>query len=154
VTALRGALSATAIAPSSEFEARDPAPPSIDPPEEPAPRPLPRVSMLALIAANSIPLFGVLFGGWKLDEVMVLFWAESAVIGCYTLLKMAVVGKWRAPFLGLFLWRISAASWRSTFLSSTICSCAGALRAAPTPARWRRLPVCSRRYGPRSWRSY
>jgi hypothetical protein len=102
VAALRGAMPAMALAPPIEFEARDPAPPSIDPPAESAPRPLPRVSMLALIAANLVPLFGVLFGGWKLDEVMVLYWAESAVIGCYTLLKMAVVGKWRAPFLGLF----------------------------------------------------
>jgi hypothetical protein len=41
-------------------------------------------------------------GGWKLAEVMVLFWAESAVIGFYTLLKMAVVGKWLAAFSGLF----------------------------------------------------
>lgn len=95
VTALR--------APASEFAAPpEAAPTKIDPPAETTPRPLPLVSMLALIVANLVPLLGVLFGGWNLDEVMVLFWAESAVIGLYTLLKMAVVGKWWAPFSGLF----------------------------------------------------
>ena len=59
-------------------------------------------SMLALIAANLLPLLGVLFLGWRLEEVLLLFWAESAVIAFYTLLKMAVVGKWLAPFAGLF----------------------------------------------------
>jgi hypothetical protein len=103
VAALRGALPATAHAPSSEFVAPpEPAPAKIDQPAETTPRPLPLASMLALIAANLVPLLGVLLGGWKLAEVMVLFWAESAVIGFYTLLKMAVVGKWLAPFSGLF----------------------------------------------------
>jgi len=103
VAALRGVIPAAAHAPASEFAA-PPAPDhaKIDPPAETTARPLPLVSMLALIAANLVPLFGVLFGDWKLDDVMVLFWAESAVIGFYTLLKMAVVGKWWAPFSGLF----------------------------------------------------
>lgn len=62
------------------------------------------LSMLALIGANLIPLFMVLQGGWSLEQVIVLFWAESAVIGCYTLLKMAVVAKWWTIFIGvLFL---------------------------------------------------
>jgi hypothetical protein len=103
VAALRGALPAAAVAPSGEFVAPpEAAPAKIDPPAETTARPLPLVSMLALIVANLVPLFGVLFGGWELAEVMLLFWAESAVIGCYTLLKMAVVGKWLAAFSGLF----------------------------------------------------
>jgi hypothetical protein len=63
---------------------------------------MPLASMLVLVAANLIPLFFVLLGEWTLQEVMVLFWAESAIIGFYTLLKMAVVAKWWAPFPGLF----------------------------------------------------
>jgi hypothetical protein len=103
VATLRGALPAAAHAPSSEFVAPpEPAPAKIDQPTETTPRPLPLASMLALIAANLVPLIGVLLGGWKLAEVMVLFWAESAVIGFYTLLKMAVVGKWLVAFSGLF----------------------------------------------------
>jgi len=54
------------------------------------------VSGLALIAANLLPLAGVMFFGWDLAEVIVLFWAESAVIAFYTAVKMAVVGKFFA----------------------------------------------------------
>lgn len=59
-------------------------------------------SILALVAANLVPLAGVLFLGWGLGNVMVLFWAESAVIGFYTLLKMVVVGKFAVLFAGPF----------------------------------------------------
>ena len=55
-------------------------------------------SGLALIAANLLPLAGVLFFGWDLTQVIVLFWAESGVIAFYTALKMAVVGKFAAIF--------------------------------------------------------
>lgn len=59
-------------------------------------------SALALIAANLIPVVGVLFWHWNIGELMLLFWAESAVIGFYTLLKMARVGKWAVLFYGPF----------------------------------------------------
>lgn len=51
---------------------------------------------LALIAANLVPLFGVVFLGWKLGDIMALFWAESAVIGFYNVLKIVKVGQWSA----------------------------------------------------------
>ncbi|MCI5108185.1 MAG: DUF6498-containing protein [Pseudomonadales bacterium] len=60
------------------------------------------LSSLALIAANLLPLFGVLLLGWDIGELMLLFWAESAVIGFYNLLKMARVGKWAVLFFGPF----------------------------------------------------
>lgn len=58
-------------------------------PAPPVP-PLASASALALIAANLAPLAGVLFSKWGIGEVMVLFWAESAVIGFYTVLKLAI----------------------------------------------------------------
>ena len=70
--------------------------------ETDAAEPLTPTSTLALIGANLVPLAGVLFGGWKLADVMVLFWAESAVVAFYTLLKMAVVGRWLALPAGIF----------------------------------------------------
>jgi hypothetical protein len=60
------------------------------------------LSSVALIAANLFPLFGVLLLGWNIGELMLLFWAESAVIGFYNLLKMARVGKWSVLFFGPF----------------------------------------------------
>jgi hypothetical protein len=87
---------------------------SVDPPDskpiasalsEPARKPArPRptrddtASRVALIAANLLPLAGVLLFGWNLAAVMVLYWAESAVIGFYTMLKLCVVGKLGAVF--------------------------------------------------------
>ncbi|MBQ14116.1 MAG: hypothetical protein CMQ17_06920 [Gammaproteobacteria bacterium] len=59
-------------------------------------------SSLALLGANLIPLFGVLLDDWSIFEVMILFWAESAVIGFYNLLKMWVIGKWSVLFSGPF----------------------------------------------------
>lgn len=57
---------------------------------------------LALIAANLLPLTGVLFAHWRLDQVMVLFWAESGVVALYTLAKMVIVGRWLAIPAGVF----------------------------------------------------
>jgi hypothetical protein len=57
------------------------------------------LSSLTLIAANLLPLAGVLLFGWKLGDLMVLYWAESAVIGFWNSVKLAVVGKWAAFFV-------------------------------------------------------
>ena len=57
---------------------------------------------IVLIAANVVPVLGVLLWGWRLADVMVLFWAESAIVAFYTLLKMAVVGRWLAIPGGVF----------------------------------------------------
>src|SRR5439155_19053240 len=100
VAALRRAMPAAMVPPPAEAAA--PPEPKIDPPVAAPPRRLPLASALALLAANLVPLAGLLLRGWKLHEVIVLFWAESAVIGFYTLLKMAVVGKWLAIFAVVF----------------------------------------------------
>jgi hypothetical protein len=46
-------------------------------------------SLAALVAANLIPLAGVLFFGWSVFEVMMLFWLENVVIGLFNILRMA-----------------------------------------------------------------
>ncbi len=45
-------------------------------------------SVLALIAANLLPLYGVLFLGWKVFPVILLFWIENVIIGGLNVLKM------------------------------------------------------------------
>lgn len=59
-------------------------------------------STLALVVANLVPIAGVLFWGWRLDQAMILFWAESAFVAFYTVAKMAVVGRWLAIPAGAF----------------------------------------------------
>ena len=46
------------------------------------------ISIIALLAANVIPLFGVLFLGWDAFYVVLLYWTENIVIGFYNVLKM------------------------------------------------------------------
>lgn len=53
-------------------------------------------STLALILANLVPVFGAAYLGWRLSDVMVLYWAESAVIGLFNVARIAVVGRWLA----------------------------------------------------------
>lgn len=42
----------------------------------------------ALLLANAVPLVGALFLGWQLAPILVLYWAESAVIGVVTVLRI------------------------------------------------------------------
>jgi hypothetical protein len=55
-------------------------------------------SVIVLIAANLVPLFGVLFWGWDLFVLMMAYWAETGVIGFWAILHMALVARWRAIF--------------------------------------------------------
>ncbi|MEZ5488923.1 MAG: DUF6498-containing protein [Gammaproteobacteria bacterium] len=55
-----------------------------------------------LVLANLIPLAGVLLANWSIGDIMLLFWAESAIIGLFNLLKMWVIGRWSILFLGPF----------------------------------------------------
>jgi hypothetical protein len=43
-----------------------------------------RWSVWALIAANLVPLGGVLFAGWSAFEVVFLYWLENLIIGFST----------------------------------------------------------------------
>lgn len=99
VAALRAASAGIA----SSVPAPSPSPPAgeaVEPPgtDEPA---TPGTAIV-LIAANVVPVLGVLLWGWRLADVMVLFWAESAIVAFYTLLKMVWVGRWLAIPGGVF----------------------------------------------------
>jgi hypothetical protein len=47
--------------------------------------------VVALIAANLVPLYGVLFLDWKVFPIILLFWLENLVIGAINVLKMLLV---------------------------------------------------------------
>jgi len=44
--------------------------------------------IITLLAANTIPLFGVLFLGWNAFYIIILYWTENIIIGFYNILKM------------------------------------------------------------------
>ena len=57
---------------------------------------------LALLLANLMPVFGVLYLHWDVGSIVVLYWVENLIVGTYTLLKMLTVGQLRAVPLALF----------------------------------------------------
>jgi len=67
-----------------------------------APVSLSSASTLLLIITNLIPVAGSVFLGWNLVDVMVLYWAESAVIGFFNICKIIVIGRWAALFAAPF----------------------------------------------------
>ncbi len=45
-------------------------------------------AVAALIAVNLIPLAGVVVLGWRLSDLMLLYWIENGIIGAFTVLKI------------------------------------------------------------------
>ena len=46
-------------------------------------------AVVALVVANAIPLVGVLFLGWNVWNILVVYWLENGVVGAFNVLKMA-----------------------------------------------------------------
>lgn len=52
---------------------------------------VPRLPLISLLAANAVPLFGVLFLKWDAFNIVLLYWAENLAVGFYNVLKMVFV---------------------------------------------------------------
>jgi hypothetical protein len=52
------------------------------------------ISLLAIVAANLVPLVMVLLGRWGVGEVLLLYWLETGIVGVFTILKVLFA---RAP---------------------------------------------------------
>jgi Family of unknown function (DUF6498) len=59
------------------------------------------IALTALVLANLVPLFGVLFLDWDVGSLVVLYWSENLVIGGYTILKMLLKARGDKRFLAL-----------------------------------------------------
>jgi len=55
-------------------------------------------AILALVAANLVPLLGVLIYGWDVAVIVLLYWTENVIVGLYNILKIAFV-KVESPIL-------------------------------------------------------
>lgn len=62
------------------------------------PRFLAEPSVMVLVAANLLPLGGVLFLGWDLYTLMILYWLETGVIGLFAIVQTAMAARWAALF--------------------------------------------------------
>lgn len=56
-------------------------------------------SVITLIAVNVFPIIGVIFFGWEIFEVVILYVLETFLIGLFNILKMVLVKDGGKPFL-------------------------------------------------------
>lgn len=56
-------------------------------------------SALLLIAANAIPVVGVLFFGWSLFTILVLYWLENGIVGLWNLPRILLARGSFTPML-------------------------------------------------------
>ena len=54
-------------------------------------------ALVALIVANLIPLVGVLFLGWSVWNILVIYWLENGIVGVFNVLKMSTAAGEDAP---------------------------------------------------------
>jgi len=45
-------------------------------------------SLVALVIANALPLVGVLFLGWTVFPLVLLYWLENVVVGGFNVAKL------------------------------------------------------------------
>lgn len=58
-----------------------------------------RLSAIALILANLVPMAGVLLFDWRVFDVLMLYWVENVIIGVVNVMRMAVCRDDRKWFL-------------------------------------------------------
>jgi hypothetical protein len=92
-------------------------------------------SVVVLIAANLLPLVGVLYWGWDLYALMVLYWLETAIIGIFAMIQMTMAGPLTAIFLVPFFVVHFGAFMVAHFFFLTVLFGGGT-----TLSHWSRIP--------------
>jgi uncharacterized protein DUF6498 len=54
-------------------------------------------AVVALVVANLIPLIGVLFFGWSVWNILIVYWLENGIVGVFNVLKMTVASGTGVP---------------------------------------------------------
>ena len=79
-----------------------------------------RPSVISLLVVNALPLLGVLFLGWDMFILITIYWLETAVIGLFTLVKIAILSRigalFMVPFFTVYMGGFMAGHW--VFLSA------------------------------------
>jgi hypothetical protein len=56
-------------------------------------------SVIALLIANLFPLYGVIFLGWDLFGLIIVYWLETGIVGFFAILNIALIAGWMALLL-------------------------------------------------------
>ena len=91
-------------------------------------------SVIALIAANLLPLYGVMYWGWDLYVLMLLYWFETAIIGIIAMIQMTMAGPLAAIFLVPFFVLHFGGFMAGHFVFLTV------LFGGTTLSHWSRIP--------------
>jgi hypothetical protein len=75
------------------------------------------LSTLIYAFANLIPLAGVIFWGWDVFVLLVLYWLETAVIGFWTIVRVLLVSSGGSPTLNRMAARILGRGVTALFLT-------------------------------------
>jgi hypothetical protein len=57
----------------------------------------PLAALVALLIANAIPIVGVLFLGWSLMTILLLYWLENGIVGLWNVPRIALAGRSEVP---------------------------------------------------------
>ena|ERR1041384_1062377 len=58
---------------------------------EPSPeRDFPTLSTIVLLVTNAVPLVGVIFLGWRVFPLLLLYWSENVIVGGFNVLRILV----------------------------------------------------------------
>ena len=55
-------------------------------------------SLVALVIANALPLVGVLFLGWTVFPLVLLYWLENLVVGGFNVAKLLLAQPWQPAY--------------------------------------------------------
>jgi hypothetical protein len=68
-----------------------------------------KISIISLIIANIIPIIGAMMFDWGVFEIMILFWAETAIIIFYFIIRIIFIYKyWSILLVPFFLFHSGA----------------------------------------------
>jgi hypothetical protein len=87
-----------------------------------------QLTLFVIIVSNLLPIFGILFFGWSMGSVMVLYWFENVIVGLFALLKMAFAQGQTGTGMGRMS-RIS--SFRISFIPSSTANTLSKLTILP-----------------------
>ena len=79
-----------------------------------------RLSAVALVLANLVPLAGVLLWQWSISSILILYWFENVVIGVINVLRMLLASPENLDLRGMTPARIDLTSTQAAQMNAAL----------------------------------